>query len=304
MDFKIEDDFEDIEEEPSSENNNKSNIFSIFIIIVVSLAFGLIVFFISNALFGRKVIPPEEPKNTTVSLTDENVKILYEYVTYGVRNTRNDKFIKEQSVDINSFSNQEKFYYALQFVQVEDFIPTGEVNSQNQKIYTIQGSKIKNYMQRFFGGRITYANNSVITYPFSFRINNQNVGVMTYSVDKDAYETVFTGLEEDIISDKVVEPFYSKLVQATRIGRDGSLELQEKVIYTDSKEENGTYTINIYKDYQHTMLIETKQNLTKEQLQQNPISIDNYQEKAATITYVFKLNSTQYYFDSSKISNE
>ncbi len=303
MDFKIDEDFEENDEESSTKGNNSNSIIPIIIVVVISLFFGFSVFFVSNALFGKKVIPPEEPKNTMVALTDDNVEILYDYVTYGVRNTRNDKFIKEQTVNMNSFSNQEKFYYALQFVQVEDFISTGEVNSQKQKIYTIQSSKIKSYMQRFFGSKVTYATNSVITYPFSFRINNQNVGVMTYIVDKDAYETVFTGLEDNIVSEEVVEPYYTKLTQATRIGKDGSLELQEKIIYTDSKEENGVYTINIYKDYQHTMLIETKQNLTKEQLQQNPISIDNYQEKAATITYVFKLDGTQYYFDSSSISN-
>ncbi len=305
MDFKIDDDFEEIEDEEneSSSNKNSNNIIPIIIVVVISLVFGLTVFFISNALFGRKVIPPEQPVNTNVALTDDNVEILYDYVTYGVRNTRNDKFVKEQTVNINSFSNQEKFYYALQFAQVEDFVSTGEVNSQKQKIYTIQSSLIKNYMKRFFGSKVTYATNSVITYPFSFRINNQNVGVMTYSTEKDAYETVFTGLEDNIVSEEVVEPYYTKLVKATRIGIDGSLELEEKIIYTETTEENGVYTVKIYKDYQHTMLIETKQNLTKEQLQTNPISIDSYQDKASTITYVFKLDSTNYYFDSSTISN-
>ena len=299
-DFKIDDNYEE-NGEVSEESSNSP--VPIIIIIVISLVIGLLVFFVSNALFGRKVIPAEPPKDTEVSLTDENVKILYDYVTYGPKNVRSDKFLKEQSVNLNSFTNQEKFYYALQFAQVEDFTATGEVDENNLKIYRIPSNKIKNYMERFFGSKVTYATNSVITYPFSFRINNKNVGVMTYSVEKDGYNTVFTGLEEDVVSDKVVEPYYTKLVKAIKNGKDGSLELQEKVIYTDVQENNGVYTIGIYQDYQHTVLLETKQNLTAEQLKQNPITIDSYQEKASTVKYLFKLNNTIYYFDSSTITS-
>ena len=43
-------------------------------------------------------------------------------------------------------------------------------------------------MQRYFGNKVTYATNSVITYPFSFRINNQNVGVLTYSIEDDVFK--------------------------------------------------------------------------------------------------------------------
>ena len=120
MDFKIDDDFEE-----KSENQKKNhNIVSTIVIAVVSIIIGLIVFFVSNAFFGKKVIPAEVPKDIDVALTDENVQILYDYVTYGVRDTRNDKFIKERNVQLSSFSNQEKFYYALQFAQVEDFEAT------------------------------------------------------------------------------------------------------------------------------------------------------------------------------------
>ena len=298
MDFKIGDDIE----VNGSRNRKGESKMIIIIIVVVSLLCGLSVFFVSNALFGKKGGDTPPMADTTVELTDENVQILYKYVTFGTRGTRNDKFLKEQNVTLDSFSNQERFYYALQFAQPEDFANTGRLNEKNQKIYNISSTKVNTYMQRYFGNKVTYSTNSVITYPFSFRINKMNVGTLSYTVESDGYDTVFTELQEDIESDNIVEPYYTELVNATRKA-DGSMELAEKVIYTEVHKENDLLTINIYKDYQRTMLLETRQNLTKEQLDANPVKIDDYKDKAATVIYTFKLNGQNYYFDNSKITN-
>ena len=303
MDFKIEDNFE--ENGTSKKNNNK---LSIIIVAIIALLCGIFVFFISNALFGKKVVPATPPKNVQVDLSDDNVEVLYDYVKFGVNNTRNDKFIKEKVVTIDTFNNEEKFYYALQFCQVEDFTDSKQVNGENQPIYKIPVTTVKKYMQRFFGNKVTFSTNSVITYIFNFKINDKNVGVMTYNATDDTYDTVFTELKEPEPT-PVVEPSYAKLVKATRIGKDNSLELEEKIVYTATQVVDGVYTIGIYKDYEHTILLETKQNLTAEQLQQNPINIDNYLDKATTIKYVFKLNkvsyynNTIYYFDNSAIKS-
>lgn len=299
MDFKIGDEIEEINENTPK----KPKKISLVIIVVLSIIIGLTVFFVSNAFFGntnKKKNP--EVINSKVSIDDDNVKILYKYVTYGIRGTRNDKFIKEQSVKLEDFSNYEKFYYALQFAQAEDFANTGQFNEQKQKIYNISSAKIKNYMQRFFGNKVTFSTSSTITYPFSFRINNQNVGTLTYAVERDGYDTVFTGLQENITTNNLVEPYYTELVNATKKS-DGSLELTEKIIYTKTVPRNGVYDVYIYKDYQQTMLLETRTNLTAEALKEKPISVNDYKEKAATITYRFNLSSTNYYFYSSTITN-
>ena len=301
MDFKIGDEIEDTTDENYKPKGNSK--LPLIIVIVVSLLFGLTVFLISNALFGGKKGTTEEPVvDQQVQLTDENVQILYDYVTYGTRNHRNDKFLKEQSVTLSSFSNQERFYYALQFAQPEDFEYTKKLDDQKHKIYTISNDKIKGYMQRFFGNQVTYSTSSDIKYTFTFKINNKNVGELKYSVDNDGFDTVFTDLEEDI-PEELVEPYYTDLVSATKKLADNSLSLVENVIYTDVQKENDVYTVNIYKDYQHTMLIETKQNLTEAQLKENPINISDYNGKTATVTYLFKVNNNSYYFDSSKINN-
>ncbi len=296
MDFKIGD---DIEENTQKKPNKK---LSLVIIIILSIIMGLTVFLVSNTIFGEKK-REDIITDTKMDLEDENVKILYQYVKYGTRNTRNDKFIKEQNVKLEDFNNYEKFYYALQFAEPEDFANIGKVNENGQKIYNISSAKVKQYMQRFFGPEVTYSTNSKITYPFNFKINNLNVGVLTYAIENEGFNTVFVSLEDDIISNNIIEPYYTKLTNATKKS-DGSLELNEKIIYTELiNKENNTFDINIYKDYQHTILLESKLNLTELDLKNNPINIEDYQEKAATISYLFKLSSTNYYFDSSKISN-
>lgn len=298
MDFKIGD---SLEENGSEKQNNRK--IPLIIVIVLSIVIGLSVFFISNLIFGDKKKDNTPNVSTNIDLEDENVKILYDYVTYGVRNKRYEKFIKEQSVKLEDFNNYEKFYYALQFAQAEDFASTGKVNENNQKIYNISTSKIRTYMQRFFGPEVTYSTNSKITYPFSFRINNLNVGTLTYAVESEGFSTVFTSFEDNIVSNNIIEPFYTELSKATKKS-DGSIELIEKVLYTELVNKGGNvYDVNIYKDYQHTMLLETKTNLTEEQLKENPIKFEDYGEKVTTINYLFKLSSTNYYFYSSTINN-
>lgn len=295
MDFKI-------EEANKNNKKQKGHMLTLIIVIVIALICGLTVFFVSNKIFGRKTPKKEEPVvSTPLSLTDENVQILYDYVTYGTLGKRNDKFLIENSVDLASFQNQERFYYALQFAQVEDFVATDRKDSQGRKIYNISSAKIKTYMQRFFGGMVTYSNNIVITYPFSFKINDQNVGIMTYSEELDGFDTVFDGLEEAKAESNIIEPYYTELTGAYK-EPDGSYRLEEKVVYTDIQKEGDIYTVYIYKDYAHTTLLETKPNQTKEMLEQNPIDVKYYKEKAATITYIFKIYNTVLYFDSSTIS--
>ena len=94
--FKIGDSVDENGNEKAKQYNKK---FSLIIILIVSLVSGLTVFFISNALFGKKETPKEEvPLTEELSLTDETVEILYSYVTYGVKDERNDKFLKNEKV--------------------------------------------------------------------------------------------------------------------------------------------------------------------------------------------------------------
>ena len=304
--FKIMDSFEEVDETDNPKVNRKrrnSKTIAIAIVVIISLLIGIGVFVGSNAIFNPKGKKKEEPKTSIpLDLKNENVDILYHYVTYGTRNQRNDKFIKSQSVTAADFTNEEKFYYALQFAQVEDFVYTKKLNDKNQKIYNISKIKIDDYMKRFFGDNIVYSTKEEIKYPFSFRINGQNIGIMKYSNTKKGYETVFDGFQDDIKSVNTVEPYYTKLVSAEQSLIDNSITIKEKIIYTELEETGDSYSLGIFKDYNKTSIIEKKQNVTLEQLKQNPVQIESYINQAATIEYTFKVGlSNNYYFAGSKI---
>ena len=297
MDFNIGEEVEETEELGSSKKDKNPTT----IIAIVAITVGLIVFLVMNAFFGKKEVPVEVPADTKLSLSEENVQILYSYVTYGVKNKRYDKFLVENIVTLDSFSNQEKFYYALQFAEAEDFEATGKLNAANKKIYTISDVQIKNYMQRFFGGKVSYTYTDTFAYPFSFRINGQNVGTMTPNERGDGMSVVFDGYEPDV-EEAVVEPFYADLVEAYKQS-DGTYRLVEKAVYTkvDAK-GNGYFDVSIYRDPAHTLLIETKQNQSEAIMKANPISAATYSDKAATITYHFGLYNSMLYFDKSEIT--
>lgn len=303
MDFKIGDEIEETEE--SQKKSSSDSKLPLIIIVVVSILVGLTVFFITNKLFGPKEVKEEPVVATNLSLSEENVQILYAYVTYGTSEKRNDKFVKESHVTLDSFTNQEKFYYALQFAQVEDFEATGKLDDNNKKIYNISDMVIRNYMQRFFGNKVTYTYDVNLTYPFTFSINGQNIGILTASKNSDGLDAIFEGNDKELSEgeEEIVEPYYGELVAAYK-EPDGTYRLEEKVVYTRTEKKDDTYTIYIYKDYAKTQLIETKLNQTKETLEATPIDMKNYKEKASTITYHFGLYNNMLYFESSDISNE
>ena len=300
--FKIMDSFEEFDESDNSKKRRKkrtNKTIAIVIVVVVSLLIGVLVFVGSNAIFNPSK-KKETPTSIQLDLKNENVDILYHYVTYGTRNKRNDKFIKNKSVTLKDFTNEEKLYYALQFAQPEDFVFSKKYNEKEQKIYNFSKIKLDDYIKRFFGDGVVYATDD-ITYPFSFRINDQNVGIMKYSTSKRAYETVFDGLQEDIKSTEKIEPYYAKLVSAEQ-NLDNSITLKEKIIFTELEQVGETYMLTVYKDYDKTNIISRKQDITLEQLEKNPIKVDDYINICATIEYTFPVGlSNNYYFASSKI---
>jgi len=269
-------------------------------IIVGALLLGLIVYTVVSGLIG-KAEPPANKEfiGEEIALSDENVKVLYDYVTFGAEGDRNLKFVTEQEVNMASFSEKEKLYYALMFAQVEDFEFTGERNTSKQKIYTIPIKTITNYMKLFFGPSVTYQPEKQMSFPFTFSINRMNVGKMTYNQKRDGYDTVFDSQYDPEQSKSLVPPVYGKLISALR-KPDGSIVLQERVVYTALKTENGTYTVEVYKDPAKTNKLETRTNLSESDLSNFSINMDQY-SSTAIVEYTFALNGLTCYFNSSRI---
>ena len=292
--FKIGDNVEEQNSEVVLNRLKKKRKIAIIIVVIVSILIGLTTFIVSNLIFNRK--QPSEVINYSVDLKNENVQILYQYVTYGTKGLRNDKFAKEDKVVLDNFSNEEKFYYALQFAQVDDFEFTGEINAEKNKVYLITDRKIKKYMQLFFGPNVKYKNDLTISYPFSFRINGMNVGNMKYSENRGGFETTFTTFQADIKKEDITNNIEGELVKAYSDAKN-KLYLEEKVVYiTQTKNPDNTYKIDIYKDNNKTILVDTK---TVSNLEEK-IDLSKY-NNTTTIKYSFGLNGSVYYFESSEI---
>lgn len=304
-DFKIMDTFE---ENGTGKKSTVPNNIKIMIIVVLALFVGIGVFVGSNALFGNK--EDENPVvTTTLSTTDKNVVELYDMICYGDRGIRNTKFINESSIGIDKFTNQEKFYYAMQFATMADFSNSGNLDASGKKIYTISNEKVKEYMNKFFGPKIEYSSEGSNVITFDFSIENSNIGTMVYDLNRDAFATTFSGYNKDLVDENIIKPYYSKLVAAVSRS-DGVIEIKERIIYTEvvqNKDGYGglidNYSLSIYRDPAKTMLIETRNNLTLDALKQYPMSIDNYINQSSVITYKFKKQSSGYYFESSEIES-
>ena len=303
MDFKIGEDIE--EENKESEVKKDNSKLKIIIIVVFAIIVFLVVFLALNSVLNPKT--KAKPTNTQVvtsekkPLTERNVKILYNYVTYNANGgVRYDIFVKNKKVTIDTFTEEEKYYYALQYAQVEDFEYTGNKDENGNKIYSISERKIKKYMEYFFGKGVKYSTDITIKYPFSFSINDKNVGIITYNKETSSYDTIFQ-MDNDTKEEYIVDPYMGKLVEAYK-EPDGGYRLVEKVIYVYVKEQSdGKYEVTISKDYEHKSIIESSIDQTEEDLKK--IKVDKYIDKAATITYNFKIKepSNVLYFYSSEI---
>lgn len=301
---KIEDleDFEETEEnrEYDEKTDQTKRYITIGVIAVLSIALGIVVFIVSdNILNSTKKKPDDGYIGEQLPLTDENVQILYQYVTYGTEGTRNPKFAKEANVSISSFTDEEKLYYALQFVQVEDFEFTGEMTQDKKhKIYNIPLQKIDNYMKLYFGPNVKAQPVKSLKYPFTFFINKMNVGDLSFNQERNGYDATFT-TSKDMTTKEPVEPVYGQLISAVQ-RQDGSVVLQERVVYTEMRTDDGGYAVNIYKDPEKKQLLETKNGLNDETLKSFTVNPNAYQS-TAIIEYTFAVYNTTLYFQSSRI---
>lgn len=283
----------------TSHFDKKSLIAPIIIVVLLSLAVGLIIFYITNPMFNKE---DEGPFVQELELTDNNVRILYDYVSYSVDGNRNDVFVINDTITKDNMPNEDKLYFALQFSSPEDFVSTGERDEDNKQIFNISDTKIESYMQRFFGSDINYSKVKKYKYTLNFSEEHKYIANLKYSYDNKGYDTTLEKIEEDEEDKVYVKPFYSKLVKAN-LFEDQSIELQEKVIYTQVEEKKDLYTIKVYGDNHYHNLIETRNNLTESQMQNSVFNLNEYMNEASTVTYTFKTENNKYYFYSSIITN-
>lgn len=272
---------------------------AIIIVIIGAIVLGFVVYRVVYKAMEEKNPEVRDYIGDPISVEDENIKILYDYVTYGADGIRNTKFVLNRNVDITSFSNKELIYYALQFAQVEDFEFTGEYDNARRKIYFIPDSKIHQYMKYYFGASVTMTPESSLEYPFTFSINKQNVGTMTHDNENNGYDTVFKSRVDVAARSREVQPVYGKLINALR-KTDGSIVLQERVVYTVLRTDNGKYAVDIYKDPEKTQKLDTKSGLSQNDLSSFTVDPTTY-PATAIVEYTFGWNGQTCFFQSSRI---
>lgn len=291
--MKIGDSIEIRNPQKEKEEQNKKRTKAIIIVIVISIVIGIGTFFIFNSLIKND--EEEIIQDEKLSLNDDNVSILYQYVTNTENGIRYGKLVNNETTTIDDFKDEDKFFYALQFAGYSDFEFTGEKDKENNKIYTIPDKKIKEFMIRFFGPNIKYSKDYTIKHEFDFSINGYNIGTLKYNEERDGYDAVFN--EKTNLKEIIVEPYYTKIDSAVR-KQDGKIIIKEKIIYTKVIDNESTKKIELYKDPKNGILLE---NRTLNKNDKLIIDMDEF-TNTGFIEYTFALNDNIYYFESCKFT--
>lgn len=265
------------------------------IIIVCAIIFGVVVYFVSDMIFNGSSRNTNDTPNlaTTLSVDDPEVESLYEMVTYGRDDSTLNKYLKEQFVRAEDFSNYEKFYYSFSGLRNRD------LEEVEDGTYAISESTVDQLMQDYFGDDISYLKQGEIPIVLSSSLDQGNTLLLSYQGEDVEFTTSISTTEE--VQSRVVPIYMSELESATRDG-DGMITLTERVIYLTSEQTGDSISYRIYRDYDHTMLLDSRENVSLSDYQNNPVSIDDYMNTGNVVTYQFQQNDDgNYYFYQSSI---
>jgi hypothetical protein len=153
-------------------------------------------------------------------------------------------------------------------------------------------------MKSYFGDKVEYLKQGTLPIILVPGFDVGNTLSLKYNINKERYETTLS--KTDVATAGLIPVAFYGLESATR-SDDGMITLVERVVYITSSVNNNLVSYQVYRDYNHTMLIDSQNNIALEEYQKEPLSIDDYMEKANIITYKFKENNGEYYFYQSKI---
>ena len=287
---------------PPQDDNKKSNhsqMIKIAVLVVIVIVLGLSVYFISSLFFkGDNKNESTVGISDTLSIDDPEVESIYDLVTYGRDNNTLNKYLKEQFVTLKDFSNYEKFYYALSLLKEKELKEIKNSDTTTQKQYYISDADMDQLMKSYFGDKVEYLKQGTLPIILVPGFDAGNTLSLKYNINKERYETTLS--KTDVATAGLIPVAFYGLESATR-SDNGTITLVERVVYITSSVNNNLISYQVYRDYNHTMLIDSQTNIALEEYQKEPLSIDNYMEKGNIITYKFKENNGEYYFYQSKI---
>lgn len=228
------------------------------------------------------------------AVDQELIDKLYGYVTYGREFQEMRYFYVNNILTSDIFDGGEKVKYAFQFVNKDN------ISDLTSDSFTIDGKLYESFIETIFGENTTYYNLD------EFEIVSTNVfenSVVNVKYDPDSDKYLVTKIRDlTVRNDNTIQPFYSKIVDSSINKADNTLSVTEKIFFTriDYDDNNNVKLIRIYKDCLDQNLIAEINNNTGNQIEE--FNMENYLDKAMTVTYTFKLSDDgNYYFDNSKI---
>ena len=288
--FKFE---EDIGDAPTRTKASKK--FTNIVSILVALFFGITVFVIVSLLINKNT--PKEEAIKQIDIEDNTVQELYKKVSYNELNTKDPIFIQNKSTDSESMSNKDKYLLALSLVDEKEVLDTN-TTKEDKKVYSITPDVIREHMKDIFGDGIKYTRDTTIdSYVFSFDKDGLNTASIKYDQTAARYEVIFNSKTEENDT-PLNRNYYSELSKAENV--EGNLVLTEKIVYVNciaNEEDDDTYSCELYKDYDKTIKLEEKNNISKK-----GILLDSLKE-TNIIKYEFENSNNKYILKSTEIES-
>lgn len=294
MKFKMSEDLK----EAQYEDNQVSKKFTLIIVIIVSIIVFLIVYLLTNWLIKKN--EPAPVVETKKEITDKDVSKLINILEYN--RDGQDEYLPTFYIEDTTTSNltdRELLNFALANVDKSILTKTDKEN-----IYTIKTEELENNLKSFVKTK-----NDLFKEELNVNLDDEILNVK-YDKDKDYYILTYTNKDNNGNNnddDKIIDDYYYKFISAKEFDNK-KLEIYESVIFTTLEKKinddtTTSYICKIYKDYNHNNLIETKPNMSLDQLKKKNIDISLYESRSATVTYVFEKDENKNYILKSSSIN-
>lgn len=210
-------------------------------------------------------------------------------------------YIKSRPNGYSSFSDNEIFAIGFAGMKCSDYSVSKEKMNEVSFYYEFSGDTYVESLKKYFGNNISFDKNKLVEYQYNHNkviLPDSCKIVKSYDKNTDKYKVFFGGIGgtggpgASVIRRKLVD-FKNTINEVIYV---------EKVIYVDKIYTDIGVKYTIYSDPEKKNILDIKE-YTLEEAVNITISVDDYLDKAATITHKIKLdkNTNNYYFVSSVI---
>ena len=217
------------------------------------------------------------------------------------------KYTYEQNREdgYHSFTAQELLEIVAKDLVNSDFEYIGEeaISGWNRKVYQLSYQTLIDKLKQYFSSDVEFTPSDIVNGQGAV-LPNVNFGdgsgmaISSYDNTTGTYQVYFGGVGGT--SGPKPQINERKVMDAYRLG-DKIYVTEKAIYYTSSSSDYTNFIYNIYSHPNQNDLVDTL-NFQGDTISSQSISVDNYLDRAATISYVFSKDNNQYVFSSSKIS--